>query len=285
MSYEAAVRHLANLEVVDRGEEQVLLKARPLAIKTNLARGNPPLNARADVWLVDEHWNGASLQVNQDDEVLVQLPENRTTGYRWQSPREISERDRQRAQPTPPSFTDRNLEIGASGPMHSETGGSVATPSAAVSTAHALTLSLGPQNERLDLIGPPGPVELVRDQYAASWTTADTPVEVAAARSELIHSFAPRNASGDRRQTPPNAAHDQSQLAQVGGTGHRYLTLRALGPAQVTITLTYASRFDASSPPAASFALNMTIESPRRVMSLQQLIGSGGSLVAGIDGS
>jgi predicted secreted protein len=285
VSYEAAVRHLANLEVISGSEVRVLLKARPLAIKTNLARGNPPLNARADVWLIDERWNAASLQINPDDEVLLQLPENRTTGYRWQSRDELAERDQLTGLEPPPPFSDRGLPIGMSGSSDFAAQVPSATRAEVASASQAVIPSLGLPDQGVGSIRPTEPLVVVRDEYAASWTTARTPVEITAARSKLVSGIARGETELDARTALRGRAHGQRHLTHIGGTGRRYLTLRAQHPAHVSINLTYASQFDPSSPVAGNFVLDVTIESPRRVMSIQQLFGSGETLVAGADGS
>ena len=83
VSYEAAVRQLTNLKIVNASQSSKLLKVRPLKIKTEIGWGKRPLNGTANVWPVDEHWNEQKLQVHIDDEVVISLPENRSTGYRW----------------------------------------------------------------------------------------------------------------------------------------------------------------------------------------------------------
>ena len=83
VSYEAAVRQLTNLQVITAADATALLGVRPLTVKSQLAGGRRPVYGYADVWPVDEQWNDQLVSLRADDEVVVSLPENRSTGYRW----------------------------------------------------------------------------------------------------------------------------------------------------------------------------------------------------------
>ena len=83
VSYQAAVLQLANLQLIDPDGLVNLLAATPLEIKTRIGRGQRPVSGSADVWPVDKDWHGHRLDVRIDDEVVIFLPENRSTGYRW----------------------------------------------------------------------------------------------------------------------------------------------------------------------------------------------------------
>jgi len=86
VSYEAAVRQLSNLEVITPDRIAVLRQRRPLQVKASLALGRRPVNGYADVWPVNEDWDDQMLPLRVEDEVVISLPENRSTGYRWMFP-------------------------------------------------------------------------------------------------------------------------------------------------------------------------------------------------------
>lgn len=92
VSYEAAVRQLANLQVITAAEATSLLppNVRPLVVKSGLAGGRRPVYGYADVWPVDEAWNDQLISLRADDEVVVSLPENRSSGYRWMFDSEVT---------------------------------------------------------------------------------------------------------------------------------------------------------------------------------------------------
>lgn len=91
VSYEAAVRQLHNLQVITAADATALLDVRPLAVKSELAGGRRPVDGYADVWPVDEAWNNHLVTLRADDEVVISLPENRSTGYRWMFDDEVTE--------------------------------------------------------------------------------------------------------------------------------------------------------------------------------------------------
>ena len=69
---------LINYDVFDR------LDCSPLDIKTQLGDGEPPVDHRAELWIIDEDsdlLDGLSLQVA--DEVIIRIKEIRSSGYRW----------------------------------------------------------------------------------------------------------------------------------------------------------------------------------------------------------
>lgn len=84
-SYAATITQMRALERISAANMQALLKVRPIVIKTELALGRPPENARADVWPLSQADDGRTLSVSRDDELHVSLLESPTTGYRWQT--------------------------------------------------------------------------------------------------------------------------------------------------------------------------------------------------------
>jgi predicted secreted protein len=82
-SYQATVTQLQALHKIDWRQARELQKQKPIDIKTRLAGGRRPENARADVWRVGEQYDGEQILVRVEDEIHVALPENPTTGARW----------------------------------------------------------------------------------------------------------------------------------------------------------------------------------------------------------
>jgi predicted secreted protein len=105
-SYEAAVRQLTNLDIISPSTRDALLARTPMQIKTELCHGHRPRGA-VDVWPVDLASTGREVQLTEGDEVVVTLPENRTTGYRWMTPDEISARAVRQISPPPEPFAPR----------------------------------------------------------------------------------------------------------------------------------------------------------------------------------
>jgi predicted secreted protein len=85
VSYEATVWHLANLGRIGRDEVPALVRARRTA-KRDAAFGVRPANARPDVWPIHAADETTTVDVTIGDEIVIRLPENRSTGYRWLTP-------------------------------------------------------------------------------------------------------------------------------------------------------------------------------------------------------
>ncbi len=90
VSYEAAVRHLQTLDFISASTTAVLLKAKPIDIKTRLGMGHRPTDVRAEVWVVDERWDDGHVSISEGDEIVVSLPENRSSGFAWRPDGEVT---------------------------------------------------------------------------------------------------------------------------------------------------------------------------------------------------
>jgi predicted secreted protein len=82
-SYQATVTQLQALHKIDWRQARALRKQKPIDIKTRIAGGRRPENARADVWRLGEQYDGEQIAVRVEDEIHVALAENPTTGARW----------------------------------------------------------------------------------------------------------------------------------------------------------------------------------------------------------
>ncbi|WP_187432477.1 ImmA/IrrE family metallo-endopeptidase [Agromyces mariniharenae] len=110
VSFEAATRQLYNCGFILDSNVRSLLKSRPISVKSELALGHRPTEARGDVWTVAGEDPPAELEVFEGDDVVVSLPENRTTGYRWLSA-DKTDPARRPARPAPPSFGGTEGEL------------------------------------------------------------------------------------------------------------------------------------------------------------------------------
>lgn len=104
-SYEAAVRQMANLGIVDAGQRDHLLAQTPGQIKADLCHGHRP-QGWVDVWPVDMTSTRDHVELISGDELFVSLPENRSTGYRWLSSEELAARAERAPSPAPALFAE-----------------------------------------------------------------------------------------------------------------------------------------------------------------------------------
>jgi Zn-dependent peptidase ImmA (M78 family) len=82
-SYQATISQLQALHKIDWRQARALRKQKPIDIKTRIAGGQRPENVRADIWRIDENYDGEQIIVRVEDEIHVELTENPTTGARW----------------------------------------------------------------------------------------------------------------------------------------------------------------------------------------------------------
>lgn len=225
VSYEAAVRQMAELDFVSSSGRDQLLSVSPLAAKSALAHGTRPVIGNADVWPIDEHWDGAHLDVTVQDEIVIALPENRTTGYRWMTPADVVARDARHPQPAPPAFAT----------------GATADGTAARPPKPASHPTAGRGEAVASTVAEVGPLVTVGDHYAPGGPTRTT-----------------RQARADRRLLAAGQPMD-AQPRGIGATGRRWLSLQAQAEGTWRFELTYAAAHEPFASPVAAFGVEATV--------------------------
>lgn len=260
VSYEAAVRQLTHLEMITPDHAVELRRHRPLQIKADLALGRRPVNGYADVWPVNEHWDDQLLSVRVEDEVVISLPENRSTGYRWMFPSEHSPSEV--AVPPPNLHTQQNR---APDPTQLA---ALRDEFAAASTPGRPARAPGVVLDRLRTIVGPAPrprphpsapgADVVGDEYVPARTGW---LPARAARRQRLARHA---------QTPPEEIASAPSAPIVAGTGRRVLSVRFPQPGPATLRLQYRSPYS-DTEPAGDYVLHALVE-PRHVgFSIDQL--------------
>jgi hypothetical protein len=259
VSYEAAVRQLRNLEFVTPLQESALLDVHPIIVKGELAGGRRPVYGYADVWPVDEAWNDQLLTLHADDEVVISLPENRSTGYRWMFDDEVTEI---RENPVPRAFssapdkavTTRDLAslvktIRAARPMP--------PPTAAVRRATRVTDERPAVTREL-----PGGVAIVGDDYRPGRLPMLNPTVARRARLATI------GVTKEGADAPVLAA---TSGAVVGASGRRLFGVRFREAGPKTLRLQHRSPYS-SAAPVEEYVLHAVVEPRRHGFSVDQLI-------------
>jgi Zn-dependent peptidase ImmA (M78 family) len=82
-SYTATARHLGTTRLIDAAVANRWAALRPKTLKTTLSEGLEMTSYRSDVWWLDEHANGGPVDLRPGDRVLLNLPEDVSTGYSW----------------------------------------------------------------------------------------------------------------------------------------------------------------------------------------------------------
>jgi hypothetical protein len=260
VSYEAAVRQLSHLGVITPDRIAVLRQYRPLQVKAALALGRRPVNGYADVWPVDEAWDDHLLALRVEDEVVISLPENRSTGYRWS----LSEQHRS-AEPSPPPPPLDGEANAVDQRAVAELRSGFSSRRTVVSAARApgvvlKRLGAAPIAPTRDLPSFGG-AEVVGDEYVparAEWLTTRQ------ARRHRIESLSPESVRSER------VLARSGDDPVVAGTGRRVVSVRFPRPGSVTIRMRYQSPYN-DDDPIEHYVLHALVE-PRRVgLSVDQL--------------
>lgn len=277
VSYEAAVRQLTNLQVITATEATSLLppNVRPLAVKSALAGGRRPVYGYADVWPVDEAWNDQLISLRADDEVVLSLPENRSSGYRWMFDEEVT--DVAQA-PEPPPFGDQRLSAAATETTErflatARTARRGSAPSAAIDRIRHVPVpdqAASPASERTL----PGGMTIAGDSYLAGRHGApQRPQETRRARLALAAGES-EGAGAERSAGRPDAGlsaapNDPEPL--IAATGRRLLSVRFPDAGPKTLRLQHRSPYS-DAPAVEEYVLHALVEPRRRGFSIDQLV-------------
>lgn len=276
-SYEAVVRQLDNLDIINRNRRDELLSVQPAVIKAELAFGHRPVG-NVDVWPVDVRSSGGALTVTEGDEIVIVLPENRTTGYRWLTEDDLRLRAARRIQPAPPidpTAQVRKFEPNWEPRSDHDVGSRTAVDQAlfAIPGDAGATRILRDRQPKSDaddvnldqeaggVLLPAPELRHVEDTYRPSWTDA-RPSELRAlrrsiARGEALSAVYETRPEPSRAEPRPAARSVTSLL--VGGTGTRVIALRSVGEGVDTYRLVYSSAYDPAATAAETYQIDVTI--------------------------
>jgi hypothetical protein len=282
VSYEAAVRQIANLQVITSGQVNTLLDVRPLAVKTELAGGRRPSNGYADVWPVDEQWNDQLVSLRAEDEVVVSLPENRSTGYRWMFNDEVVEVT---STPEPPTFSSRQHDTGQQVDINRFLASARAAqpgraPAGALDRARNLPATDDRNSSAERVLS--GGVTVVGDDYIPGRGPMLRPREARRSRIAAAEGASP---SGARQMIERDRWHEQLAASgetevRVAATGRRLLGVRFVEPGPKTLRLQHRSPYS-QGPPVEEYVLHAIVEPRRRGFSIDQLVDDAGETWVG----
>lgn len=222
--------------------------------------GRRPEDGWADLWSAS-YQESQALEVTVGDEIVVSLPENRTTPYRWQSGPAVSRRI-PRARPRPTT------------PMQGEDGLSGAQLAAPDSPA-----PVGPASRRAALAYVPTGLRSagVGQGMARSSTEAfDARLIVrtddfyAGHLGELVRLRRAMPQVGDPAGSSAEGASSDGRPA--GGLGERVLQVQCVAEGDLDVTLVYAHAFDPDADNAASWQLTLHVVAPLAVRQRRRLL-------------
>lgn len=258
VSYEAAIRQLQSLQLIDRRRQDQLIAVPRLRAKRDLAHGHRPIDGYADIWPVDERSLQHHIDLRVHDEIIISLPENTTTGYRWLSSPALTHRaERQpHAAPAPfaqPPATDTHTTPDASPPRQP------AHRSAADVAADLTLLPAAPsahdRGEGRPADSADDPLVIVSDRYQAGWADLNT-TTATRVRRRIAGATTP-----DAAASPERGTHNQPIAVPpgVGAAGRRWLALQARTEGHWTYVLHYTAQHDPHAPTEATFTINAEV--------------------------
>lgn len=279
VSYEAAVRQLTNLQVITAADATALLDVRPLTVKSQLAGGRRPVYGYADVWPVDEQWNDQLVSLRADDEVIVSLPENRSTGYRWMFDDEVVE---VAPTPEPPQFGDPQIDAQGSNEVArflqaARVARPGRAPSAAVNRARRLPEAEEPSSPEERVLS--GGAAVVGDDYIPGRRAPMLrPRDARRVRLALAAGETPAVATNS--MAADGGTPERRDDALIAATGRRLLGVRFVEPGPKTLRLQHRSPYS-SAAPVEEYVLHAIVEPRRQRFSIDQLIEDPGEAWVG----
>jgi len=244
VSYEAAARRLVTHKVINSRELFTLLDVNRLDAMKAFA-GRRPADGNADLWIREYAPQHERIEVDEQDEVIVQLPENRTSGWQWLDATQLVERGwrTRRPRPYPPhDHTDTVTDIAS---VPAELG---PRQPADVRAALDLLAHVEPTSESARNT-PAGVVTVVADAFDPPGLPSATRQLVQLRRR--IASAVPPAESATRGAEVPDP--------RVGGTGRRTVVLRCNHAGETTFQLEYTHAYDPGAPSALNYMLTLRV--------------------------
>lgn len=261
VSYEAAARQLYHLERITQDELRELLKVQPIKVKQAIGAGRRPVTGIADVWPVDMAWRDQQLNVQTDDEIIISLPEDRSTGYRWTIPGTGPIPKRFATQPPPP-FADDEFPGWAELMMDkSKTEPRRKPPNQAIDRARQPAPNTKP--EPIPIAG--GRATVVGDVYITDGSSQA--MTDSAIRSRRLA----RLGASETREAVENARNEK---IVVGAVGRRVFGIRLEVPGKTELRLVLRNEYS-DADPVDEYRITASVEARRETFTIDQISDGG----------
>jgi predicted secreted protein len=241
VSYEAAAWRLVTHKVINSRELPDLLNVNRLDAMKRAFQGRRPADGNADLWLREYASQHEWIEVNEHDEVMIQLPETRASGWQWLNATQLVERGQRMRRPRPyPPHNHTNIAPVPARPGQRQP----ADVRAALNLlAHVeLTSELAPDTDA-------NVVTVVADTFDPPGLPSVTP-QLVQLRRQIASAGAPAG-SIDRGTEVPDP--------RVGGTGRRTVVLRCNHSGEETFQLEYTHAYDPNAPSALNYILTLRV--------------------------
>lgn len=243
VSYEATARRLLAARLINQSAFQQIWDVGRMSAMRRASGGHRPKDGLADMWDATSNAALVSLVVEEHDEVMVGLFEQRLAGWRWQTADELAERNggsrRPRPRPVPPPDTP------AIGDPLRLRGRFSATDYARAAVGSFRALDVVPYN--LDDSADISPTTVVEDAFAAG----DEP-ETKSQRQ--------RRRTARALASQVNTAVQIADGPSIGGNGVRTAIVRTATPGDWQLQLFYAHAYDPLDEPILSYQLKLMVQ-------------------------
>lgn len=248
VSYEAAIHRLTTMGLISRTDAAALHRVGRLNALRGAFDGHRPVDGYAELWSVDQTLDRVTVPVREGDDVLIVLPENRTTGWRWLDEAALHTRRRSVRRPRPAAPRREN------GDLHDRSAESVSRLDEALA-AVASDNDAHPE-PYLDI---DAPLRIVGDDFRVRGD-GRTGRELERRRRDLA----------ERAEASISAAEPTAVL--VGQTGQRTVAVHCAEPGQWSLDLYYTHAYDPDAPSAARYQLRVDVEpTPNHAYRLRRL--------------
>jgi predicted secreted protein len=248
VSYEAAIHRLTNMALISRSEAAALHRVSRLDAIKGAFDGHRPVDGYAELWSVDETLDRVTVPVREGDDVLIMLPENRTTGWRWLDEAALRVRGTGVRRPRP---TAPRPENGDHRDQRDE-----AVPDLVEVLAAAAPDSDAQPEPYPDI---EAPLTIVGDDFRVRGDVR-TGRELERRRRDLV----------ERAEASMHTGEPRAVL--VGQTGQRTVAVHCAEPGQWSLDLHYTHAYEPDAPSAARYQLRVDVEpAPNRAYRLRRL--------------
>jgi Zn-dependent peptidase ImmA (M78 family) len=245
VSYEAAAWRLFTHKVISSRELPDLLNMNRLDAMKRAFQGRRPADGNADLWLREYASQHEWIEVDEHDEVIIQLPETRASGWQWLNATQLVERSQRMRRPRPYPPHNHTNTVTNIAPVPARP---VQRQPADVRAALNLLAHVEPTSE-LAPDTDANVVTVVADTFDPPGLPSVTP-QLVQLRRQIASAGAPAE-SIDRGTEVPDP--------RVGGTGRRTVVLRCNHAGEETFQLEYTHAYDPNAPSALNYILTLRV--------------------------
>lgn len=258
VSYEAAIHRLTTMRLISGSEADALHRVGRLDALKGAFDGHRPVDGYAEMWSVDQMLDRVTVPVREGDDVLIMLPENRTTGWRWldEAALHVRRNGVRRPRPTAPRTEAPRTEAPRTenGDHRDEHADVVPT---LIEVLAAANPDSGAQPEPYTDIE--APLTIVGDDFRLSGDVR-TGRELERQRRDLTV------------RAEASTPTDEPTAVLVGQTGQRTVAVHCAEPGQWSLDLHYTHAYDPDAPTAAHYQLRVDVEpTPNHAYRLRRL--------------